>query len=265
MPTPPYYFTQVAPFEPASKPRNTSLGMVADWGIGRHAQADLLENAAPFFDFAKIAVGISRLLPAPLLDWKIKSYLEAGIEPFPGGQFLEYAHLNGTEAAYLDAVGAAGFRCCEISDNLAPVGLEWKVGMIRKAVDEHGMMVLGEVGKKEGLDRSVGMQEDACACLDAGARVILLEAAELVHADVELRREVEETVRSVGLEKVMFELPGPWIAGVHQCDIHAMRSELIRRYGPEVNLGNIAPVDLVSLEAYRQGLGVNAGSQADEK
>lgn len=67
----------------------------------------------------------------------------------------------------------------------------------------------------------------------------------------------------VRLEKVMFELPGPWIAGVSPHDIHHIRRHLIDRYGPEVNLGNVAPSDLISLEAYRRGLGVNAGEMKD--
>ncbi len=58
----------------------------------------------------------------------------------------------------------------------------------------------------------------------------------------------------------MFELPGPWIEGVHACHIHHMRRELIDRYGSQVNIGNVAPDELMSLEAYRRGLGVNAGS-----
>jgi phosphosulfolactate synthase (CoM biosynthesis protein A) len=57
----------------------------------------------------------------------------------------------------------------------------------------------------------------------------------------------------------MFELPGPWIAGVNLHDVHRMRRELIDRYGFQVNLGNVAPDDLMTLEAYRRELGVNAG------
>ena len=71
---------------------------------------------------------------------------------------------------------------------------------------------------------------------------------------------VEEIVAATGLEKVMFELPGPWIEGVTGSDVHRLRRELIDRYGTEVNIGNVAPDDLMSLEACRRGLGVNAGS-----
>ena len=71
----------------------------------------------------------------------------------------------------------------------------------------------------------------------------------------------EEVIAALPLEKLMFELPGPWIEGVHQCDIHALRKELLRRFGPEVNIGNVDPAELVPFEAFRRGLGVNAGGE----
>ena len=61
----------------------------------------------------------------------------------------------------------------------------------------------------------------------------------------------------------MFELPGPWIKGVASHDIHSMRRLLIEKYGPQVNIGNVDPGELMSLEAYRRGIGVNAGKSAE--
>ncbi|HIG46615.1 MAG TPA: hypothetical protein EYQ20_09410 [candidate division Zixibacteria bacterium] len=40
------------------------------------------------------------------------------------------------------------------------------------------------------------------------------------------------------------------------------RRQLVDQYGPEVNIGNVEPSDLISLEAYRRGLGVNAGQKS---
>lgn len=243
----------------SSKPRTHGLTMVIDWGIGPNAQEDLVVTGADNFDFAKIAVGISRLLSNETLTGKIKHYQEHGIEPFPGGMYLEYAEVYGKTDLYFPAVARAGYRWVEVSDNLAPVGVEWKRRMIREAVENFGLSVLGEVGKKEGLENPTALADDARACIDAGARVVFLEAAELVSGNADTARAVEEVVQAIGLERVMFELPGPWIAGVSGSDIHQMRRRLIDRYGPEVNLGNVSPPDLVSLEAYRRGLGVNAG------
>ena len=138
--------------------------------------------------------------------------------------------------------------------------LREKDRLIREAREKHGLHVLGEVGKKEGLDNPIPLVDNARACVDAGAQIVLLEAAELVGDDVETARDVEEIVRVVGLDTVMFELPGPWIEGVGQDTIHRMRRDLVDRYGTQVNIGNVMPDDLMSMEAYRRGLGINAGS-----
>ena len=243
------------------KPRSSGMTMVVDWGLGLHAQQDLTTTAADYFDFAKIAVGSSRLYTDQVLREKIDRYLAQDVEPFPGGMYLEYAEVHGRLDLYFPAAVEAGYRWVEVSDNIAPVSLEWKERVIRQAREEFGLQVLGEVGKKEGLDNPVPLVDNARACIDAGAALVLLEAAELVGEDVEVQREVEEIVRVVGLEQVMFELPGPWISGVNPHDVHRMRRSLVERYGTQVNIGNVAADELMSLEAYRRGLGVNAGQE----
>ena len=242
------------------KPRTMGTTMVVDWGIGPNQQEDLLTVGAPYFEFAKIAVGMSRLYSNEMLTRKIETYREGDVEAFPGGQFLEYAEIVGRAEAYLPACQEAGYRWVEVSDNIAPVSLDWKVAVIKSAVERFGLQVFGEVGKKEGLGHGPTFVDDARACRDAGAAIILLEGAELVNADPATAREVEDVVGAVGIEVVMFELPGPWIAGVSLHDIHRMRRELVDRYGNEVHVGNVAPDDLFSFEAYRRGLGVNAGA-----
>ena len=244
----------------SEKPRTVGTTMVVDWGIGPNQQADLLSVGGSYFEFAKIAVGLSRMYSDEMLKEKIGVYRSGGVEAFPGGQFLEYAEMSGKIEGYLPGCVEAGYQWVEVSDNIAPVSLDWKAAIIQSAVEEHGMQVFGEVGKKEGLAHGPSFVDDALACRDAGAAVILLEAAELINADANTAREVESVVEAVGIEVVMFELPGPWIAGVNPHDIHRMRREIVDRYGNEVNVGNVAPDDLFSFEAYRRGLGVNAGS-----
>ena len=246
--------------ERSEKPRTAGLTMVVDWGMGLNRQRDLQDSGAPHIDFAKVAVGVSRLLSGPLLREKIDSYLAADIEPFPGGQYLEYAEREGKLERYFEAVAEAGYRWVEVSDNLLPATAAWKEAAIRRAREEFGLKVLGEVGRKEGLENPIPLLDNARICLEAGARLILLEAAELLAGGAATREAVEEIVAGAGLEKVMFELPGPWIEGVTDTGVHRLRRDLIDRYGTAVNIGNVAPDDLMSLEAYRRGLGVNAGS-----
>jgi phosphosulfolactate synthase len=247
----------------SDKPRSSGLTMVVDWGFGTNLQADLIQTVGGAMDFAKVAVGIGRLLAGDVLKAKIDTYLGADIEPFPGGQYLEYAEVEGKAELYLPATVESGYRWVEVSDNLGNVDLAWKTDIIRQAVETFGLKVLGEVGKKEGLEADVSFVDDARACVDAGSEIVLLEAAELVGDDPAIVAEVESVVKAIGIERVMFELPGPWIAGVGPADIHRMRRDLIARYGSEVNIGNVLPEDAMSLEAYRRGLGVNAGQPLD--
>jgi phosphosulfolactate synthase len=245
------------------KIRTTGLCMVVDWGIGLRSQEDLLDTSGFAMDFGKIAVGVSRLLRDEVLRAKITSYKDALVEPFPGGQYFEYAESIGKAETYLPACAEVGYGWVEVSDNMAEVTLEWKERMIRSAVQEFDMKVLGEVGKKDGLGSDTSFVDDAKRCADAGSTVVLLEAAELVGDDADVAADVEAVVKALGLETVMFELPGPWIAGVSQHDVHAMRRDLLSRYGLEVNIGNVMPDDVMSLEAYRRGLGVNAGQSLE--
>jgi len=260
-----HYFAAIPQPHRSAKPRTGGVTFVIDWGIGPAAQGDLLHTAAEFIDLAKIAVGIAGLLRAEVVREKIALYQQHDVEPFPGGQFLEHAHVHGADDAFLPAAAEAGFRWVEVSDNMADVTLEWKAKMIRRAVEQFDMHVLGEVGKKAGGAGGGGgsggaaFVDDAKVCRDAGATFVLLEAAELVSDNPAVQRDVDAVVETIGIDHVMFELPGPWIDSVHSCDIHAMRRKLIAQYGPEVNIGNCDPSDIVNLEAYRRKLGVNAG------
>lgn len=256
-----HYFEGLDGRPRSEKPRATGLTMVIDWGIGPNEQHDLVVQASAHFELAKVAVGVSRLLPNDYLSQKLRVYLEHDIEPFPGGMFLEYAEVEEKTEAYFEAVCRAGYRCIEVSDNMAEVTLEWKQRMIRRAIEEFDLRVIGEVGKKEGLHSGAELKDDAKLCLDTGSSIVLLEAAELIDEDEATTGMVEGVVEAVGLEKVMFELPGPWIEGINGSDIHRMRRQLVDRYGPEVNIGNVAPSEIIPLEAYRRGLGVNAGKR----
>ena len=229
--------------------------MIIDWGTGIGAQKDLLVAGGDYIDFAKISAGLSRLLPDDLLKKKIAEYQKRQVHPFPGGAYLEYAEVKGKADLYLPATVEAGYRWVEVSDNQIPATVDWKTRMIRLAIEEFGLKVIAEVGKTDGLANDVPLVENARACLDASASIILVEAAELVRDEPENDRAVDEIVKECGVERVMFELPGPWIRGVAAHDVHSMRRLLMERYGPQVNIGNVDPGDLMSLEAYRRGIG----------
>jgi phosphosulfolactate synthase len=116
--------------------------------------------------------------------------------------------------------------------------------------------VYGEVGSKETASNPRLLLRQAAECFDAGAALVLVEAAELVRKGRPNRKTLDLILRGLPLEKVMIELPGPWIPEVRQCDVEALKKLLIEELGPDVNLANVAPQDLIDLETTRVGLGV---------
>jgi phosphosulfolactate synthase len=232
--------------------------MMADWGLPPGEQSDLLSVAHPYVDLAKIAVGISALFDAHTLREKIGHYAASDILTFPGGQFLEYAVVHERTDEYMQACIDAGFPCIEVSDNLLEIDLVSKCALIRTAIG-CGLRVLGEVGKKEGRHSSRDLAEDAACCLEAGAERVFLEAADFFTGEVN-EAALSRIIDRCGMEPLIFELPGPWIEGVTSADIHRITRWLLERFGPEVNVANVSPGDVLKLEALRLGIGVNAGA-----
>ena len=58
------------------------------------------------------------------------------------------------------------------------------------------------------------------------------------------------------MAKVLIELPGPWISGVTLSAVEDMKKFLVSEFGPDVNIANVTPQDIMETEALRVGLGV---------
>jgi phosphosulfolactate synthase len=230
--------------------------MLVDWGMSFGAQQDLLELASEFIDLAKVAVGISGLISEDPLVRKLLTYRESGLEPFPGGQFLEYAYRQGRATEYYQECCRVGYRLVEVSDNVIDLTQQEKELLIRQAIERHGLRVLGEVGSKVSATDPQALITDIKACLRAGAWKVLVEAAEFVTASGIDTSLVENLLAEVDQADIMFELPGKWIANVHAYQIYQMMIWLVEHVGPEVNLGNVTAEDVVPLETLRTGVGV---------
>ena len=148
-----------------------------------------------------------------------------------------------------------GVQTCAlpISDNTVPLTDAQRSGQIRLAVAS-GLKVFGEVGSKETMSNPSLLVTQAEICLAAGAALVLVEAAELVE-DGKVRRESLNVLKRLPAERIMIELPGPWIAGVRSCDIEEMKKILFAEFGPDVNMANIGITTIYDTEAQRVGLG----------
>ena len=235
------------------KPRTFGLTMMIDWGLPIGLQKDCLESQGIFIDEAKIAGGISRVMPKKTLEKKMAVYAENQIPCFPGGLFTELAIAQGNYEKFLDEANKMGFSAIEVSDNLMQISSSEKRKLIRKAVEEFGLNVMGEVGRKEGILSKDQLIADVENCLEAGAQLVLLEAHELFHGDI--RTDVIKALtRRVPLAKLMFELPVMVLPDVTKDYKSRVCSWLVAQFGTEVNLANVEWDEIYFTEIIRRGM-----------
>ena len=253
----PFGFVPIDPRRSQGKPRRNGLSMVIDDGLPVAYMRDALELSAPYIDLIKIKTGTVRLYPRDKFVEKLAMYESFDILPFLGGQFHEYVFAQMGEPAlprFYEEARAVGFRAIEISDNTVPLTDAQRASQIRMAVAS-GLKVFGEVGSKETMSNPGLLVKQAEICLEAGSSLVLVEAAELVE-DGKVRRESLDVLkRGLPADRIMIELPGPWISGVRSCDIEEMKKILFAEFGPDVNLANIAITTIFDTEAQRVGLG----------
>jgi len=231
--------------------------MVVDDGLPLAYAKDLVALGGDYIDLAKIKTGTARLYPRAQLVRKLRLYKRHRIQPFLGGQFHEYVFATQGEKAlpryYAESL-ALGFEAIEISDNTVPLTDAQRRRQIRNAVAA-GLVVYGEVGSKDTLSNPSLLVGQAELCFEAGAALVLVEAAELVDRGRLRKDTIELLRRSLDLSRVMIELPGPWISDVRSCDIEDMKKALVQALGPDVNLANVPPASIIDTEATRTGLG----------
>lgn len=253
----PFGFVPLPKERPTKKPRRSGMTMVVDDGMPLALTRDLVALGGAYIDLAKIKTGTARLYPRAQLTAKLRLYKKNRIQPFLGGQFHEYVFAMQGERAlpgFYKEARALGFEAIEISDNVVPLTPAQRKQQIGNAVAA-GLIVYGEVGSKETLSNPGLLVKQAETCFEAGASLVLVEAAELIEKGKLRKRTIELLRRSLDMTRVMIELPGPWISGVRSCDIEDMKKALFAELGPELNLANVAPASIIDTEATRTGLG----------
>lgn len=254
---PPFGFVEIDSRRSTTKPRRKGLSMVIDDGLPNAYARDVIATAGAYIDLMKIKTGTARLYPRPVLMEKLAMYKAAQIRPFLGGQFHEYIFGVMGEAAlprFYEESLALGFDTIEISDNTVPLTDKQRHDQIALAT-RAGLHVFGEVGSKETASNPSLLVQQAKICFDAGATLVLVEAAELMIDGVLKEDTLDVVRRGLPADKIMIELPGPWIEGVRSCDIESMKKVVLREFGPDVNLANIDVRTIIDTEVQRVGLG----------
>jgi phosphosulfolactate synthase len=231
----------------SAKPRRTGVTHVLDKGMAVRDVESVLGVCGPHLDIWKLGWGTAYLDPG--LGAKLELLAEHGVLACTGGTLLEVAWHQGKVSEYLDWAESLGFPCVEVSCGVVSMTTDERRALVKRAAER--FTVLSEVGAK---DPHVGVAasawaEEAADDLAAGATWVVTEGREsgtvgLFEADGSVREAVvDAVVEAVGLGALVFEAP--------QKDQQAW---LIRRFGPDVNLGNIPLADALGLEALRLGL-----------
>ena len=140
-----FSFIRVAP-RPV-KPRDYGMTIVADRGVGLHAQEDLMHSAGDFVDMMKIGIGAFRLQTEQFLREKIEHLHKHGVEVFFAGDITEAAFLQGQSAKFYEKVKELGSDAVEVSSAQVSMSIDDKCRLIKMATDA-GLKVVAETGQK---------------------------------------------------------------------------------------------------------------------
>lgn len=234
------------------KPRSAAVTSVLDKGLGPAEADDLITAAGEWIDVVKLGWGSARVTGGEALRRKIAAYRSAGIDVCTGGTFFELAVAQGVVEGFLEAARDVGIRMIEVSNGVHPMSDADKCALIGRA-RAAGFSVWSEVGKKDPEeDARLGFAERLAAIereLEAGADKVVLEARESGTVGiydksgkpaVEL---VERIAERIGIERLVFEAPRK-----------AQQVWMIRHFGAQVNLGNVAASEAIPLATLRTGL-----------
>ncbi len=231
--------------ERPAKPRTTGLTHVLDRGATEAGA--VLGAGGEFIDIWKIGWGTAYIDRA--LTAKLALLADHDVSACLGGTLLELAWLRRKTKELFAWAREAGFPCVEVSRGTVEMSLPDKQNLIRAAA-EH-FIVYAEVGFKRPDDLMPAAQwaREAAADVKAGASLVIAEGRAsgnvgIYHESGEVRPDVVDAlVEAVGVNQVLFEAPRP-----------SQQAWFIRRFGPHVNLGNIALDDIVATETLRLGL-----------
>lgn len=231
----------------ASKPRAVGTAMVMDKGLSLREANDLMETAGHLIDFVKLGFGTS--LFTNNVKEKVKIYQQGGAKVYVGGTLFEAFVVRGQLEDYRKFIDHLDLDAVEISDGSIYIDHCKKCDYIRLFSADR--MVLSEVGAKDAevVYEAATWIAEMQAELQAGSSFVIAEARESGtvgiyessgKADTSL---IHDILKAVPGNKIIWEAP-----------LKSQQVYFIKLLGFDVNLGNIAPNDIIPLETLRMGL-----------
>ncbi len=239
----------ILPFLPdrPPKPRSQGLTMVMDKGLSIREAEDFMSVGGEYTDFVKLGFGTSLITPG--FEQKLRIYKDAGCIPYFGGTLFEAFVIRDMFTEYVDFLDKHEISLVEVSDGSYEIEHGRKLEYIR-ILSKRGT-VISEVGskKKDIIYSPAEWVEMMKSELEAGSVKVIAEARESgtigIYNDdgsvnMPLIKEISDHVK---LENVLWEAP-----------LKSQQAWFIKHFGANVNLGNIAPNEIIPLESLRQGL-----------
>jgi len=233
--------------ERTQKPRTTGIAMVMDKGLSIREAEDFVSVCADLTDFVKLGFGTSVVTPG--VKEKVRMYQDAGIKVYVGGTLFEAFLIRGRYDDYLRYIDNLGLDTIEISDGSMVIEHSKKCEYIHELSKKY--TVLSEVGAKEAgiLIAPARWIEMMKTELDSGAFKVIAEAREsgtvgIYHPSGKAHTVLINKIHSViESNRILWEAP-----------LKSQQAWFIQHFGANVNLGNIAPNDIIPLETLRLGL-----------
>ncbi len=229
------------------KPRDHGITMIMDKGLSIREAEDMVSGAGPHIDIVKLGFGTAYVTPN--LREKIEIYQAAGLPVYFGGTLFEAFLVRDQFNDYISLLKDYKIDYMEVSDGSINIPHAEKCGYIEK-MTKYGT-VLSEVGSKDAAHIIPPYKwiELMRAELEAGSTYVIAEAREagtvgIYRGTGEVREGlVQEILTQIPEEKIIWEAPQK-----------AQQLYFIELIGCNVNLGNIAPSEIIALEAMRIGL-----------
>lgn len=233
--------------ERSQKPRVSGFTMVMDKGFSVRQAEDFVEVAGQFTDIIKL--GWATSLVTPRLEEKLAVYREAGIPYYFGGTLFECFLVRDQIDDYKRLIDRFKLEFVEISDGSIEIDHEKKCELI--ADFSKSYKVFSEVGSKDAEKiiapyKWIEMMQNE---LSAGSTKVIAEARESGNVGIfrgtgEVRSGlVDEILTKIPSEKIIWEAPNK-----------SQQTWFIKFAGANVNLGNIAPNEVIPLETLRLGV-----------
>lgn len=233
--------------ERTTKNRKEGITMVMDKGLSCRELNDLIDLAGGYIDVVKLGFGTAYVTPN--LEDKLAIYKKADIPFYFGGTLFEAFVARKQLDDYKKMLDRYGVQFLEVSDGSLAMNHDEKCEIIHELSKDY--TVLSEVGSKD-ADKIIPpykwielMKKE----LEAGSYKVIAEAREsgtvgIFRGSGEVRSGlVDEILTQIAAEKIIWEAPKK-----------QQQVWFIKLLGQNVNLGNIAPNEVIPLETLRIGL-----------